>query len=176
METKRITIELDEQTQKSIEEILAQDIHVTLKTAQAAIMRLATNEYARLLREPSSSIATKADIQRSEKVITDAIASIKIKASRAAEAEPVTASGAGGYVKKADRKATLEEEGAERCKRMGGSMQGNTCVYKKYEVTAGGMAVDYVMSSPLASLTQEDEDKQYDPDRAFWEKVKSEEK
>lgn len=169
--TKRLTIEIDAPTQAAMDELLKQEMHVLLKTSQSAIMRLAVCEYARHERDDASRPATKGDLmvqmERLAKQMTDMRT---FKAPKETPAAPSTS----GYVKKADRVETMNEEGKARCERMGGVVTGNQCTYTRYEVTSGGRAVSYKVPSSLASLSDADEQGQYDPSREAWEEANAE--
>jgi len=79
-----------------------------------------------------------------------------------------------GYVPK--KKATDEDKdelGMGICEALGGTVTGRSCSYTTYEVLASGRAVEYDKTIPLASLSESDVAKQYDPSREAWMRAKN---
>lgn len=80
-----------------------------------------------------------------------------------------------GRPKRANAKATPEEEldaGKLICEELGGTIQGNMCLYKKYEVAPSGKPQrPYEVGLPLVSLTEQMIDEQYFPSRAAYEEA-----
>lgn len=62
-------------------------------------------------------------------------------------------------------KSVENDDGRQKliCQALGGTLDGNTCLYRKYEVTPTGRPTDYEVGVPLAMLTQRTVDDQYSP-------------
>lgn len=72
--------------------------------------------------------------------------------------------------------AKVDDEAQQRlyCQALGGTVDGKTCLYKKYEVTPVGLAIDYEVGVPLAQLSQKNIDDQYSPTKESFEAAKAE--
>lgn len=76
-----------------------------------------------------------------------------------------------GSAKKMDDEATQKLY----CQALGGTIDGGTCLYRKYEVTPTGRAADYEVGVPLVQLRQSHIDEQYSPSRDSWQATKDQE-
>lgn len=78
---------------------------------------------------------------------------------------------------RANAKSTEDEKNEKQiglCTALSGRVDGKSCAYTKYEVTATGRPVDYSVTMPLDSLTEQDVLTQYDPNKYEYELKKKE--
>ena len=79
-----------------------------------------------------------------------------------------------GRPKRANAKVTPAEEyeaGRLICEELGGIVQGNMCVYKKYEITPAGTPFESEVGLDLTALTERMIDDQYFPSREEYERL-----
>lgn len=76
----------------------------------------------------------------------------------------------------AEKKEKAEEEKRARgiglCEALEGRLDGDVCVFKKYEITAVGYVVDSMVTENIYNLSEKTLDDQYYPSRAEWEAAK----
>jgi hypothetical protein len=78
-----------------------------------------------------------------------------------------------------EKKEQLEEQKRERglaiCEALGGRAEGYICVYKKYEITAGGFTFESTVSDRLDTINEKAIEQQYFPSKEEYLKLKAEE-
>lgn len=77
------------------------------------------------------------------------------------------------YRKNTKKIAPKNHDKKELCTMMGGKVDGENCMYTKYEVGAGNKRMKWERSTPLSSLEYETHvEKQYTPSREAWENAR----
>lgn len=74
---------------------------------------------------------------------------------------------------KLSKEEQMLEKGRKMCELVEGTVEGQTCRFKKHELTAGDYTETYDVALPLPQMTQEIVDGQYFPDRPTFEKAKA---
>lgn len=160
---KKWSLELSAEEDRVLNEAKETSPYKEIGASKRQVLRMAILSFGA---EKSALVQMKDTLLRIDRTIAGALARKPgAKESAPTEKEP-----------RKNARMTDEDKddvGRSICSMLGGTVAGRSCSYMRYEVMPTGRAVEYNVSMPLASLSEADVAKQYDPDPETWRAAKA---
>ncbi len=169
--TVRFVLSLSEEEGQIIEKIKEGSPLAGLEVDRNLLMRYILRSYDKML---NVDVITKDDLAQTEARILAGLAT----RGNTATVTPITKRGKGAAatgMSKEEKEEAERENGLRICKLLEGRNEGDMCMWKKYEITAGGFTAEYEVSDHLLNLSEKLVEDQFDPSRDEYMKLKAEE-
>ncbi len=165
MSSKRFTLSITEDEEAVIERVIATSDLAGLGADRNTMIRFILRRHEKLQQRVVELEAEKVSLIQT---------ALTTRASSTTVVKQAPAPKLSYLEKKEQKEKEAREEGVAICNELGGRVEGEICVFKKYEVTAGGLAFEGVASEQLVALPGLDwVNKQYDPSKEAYEAAKN---
>jgi hypothetical protein len=169
---RRMSFDYSPEEEAALIKLEGQEPYKTLGTSRRMIMKHAILTFAADKPNPDLAPATRGDVAELAAQVRGL--ALIFKTVRPAGVVSVEEPNKRGPKPTKQTDEEKEAGGMAICEALGGVIEGNSCTYRKYEITAAGRPVDFEVSIPIKSLTQAEVDGQYSPSQDKWQRAKEE--